>query len=220
MMKYIKFILHWFQVKLFPSSLIPEQRFSIKETREEVINNIKQSKNFLEYGGGWSTKIAADSGISFLTIESDKNFADYLSKKIVSNSSQIIQFVDIGLTSRWGYPLFFSTSKNSIEKYKTYTEFPFHESTAKNHFDLVMIDGRFRVACFFQVLINFSKKRIDTKVIFDDFFVDSRRSYQVIFSYIKKFDKHGSVCIIEINKENIIKFPSLSDLEEFLEDPT
>ncbi len=219
-MKYFKYIIHWLQVKFLPNTLVPHQRFSLVDTRKVVTESIKQSKNYLEYGGGWSTKIASTYGVNFLSIESDKTFCKYLSKKYVNNPNQYVKYIDIGITTRWGYPLHFSTREGDVKKYYEYVSFPFKNSNERLHFDTILIDGRFRISCFLQVLIDFAKYNKNSKVIFDDFFVDSRESYQFLLDYINEFDKHGSVCIIEINQNNVKKIPDFSDIEKYLEDPS
>ena len=114
----------------------------------------------------------------------------------------------------------FSTDESNLDKYYEYVTFPFINSNGHQHFDTVLIDGRFRISCFLQVLINFAKYNHNTKVIFDDFFVESRHSYRFLLDYVNKFDKHGSVCIIELNQNNVKKIPNSSDVKKYLEDPS
>ena len=70
-----------------------------------------------------------------------------------------LKFVNIGKIAEWGYP--FSYEKK--ENFKLYREYIW---TKKEKPDFVLIDGRFRVACFLTCL-KFSDK--GTKIIFDDY---------------------------------------------------
>ena len=71
----------------------------------------------------------------------------------------MFQYINIGKTGEWGVP---------IENDKTFL-FPSYSTrifeTYKD-FDVVFIDGRFRVACALQVILNCN---IDTKILIHDF---------------------------------------------------
>jgi hypothetical protein len=79
-------------------------------------------------------------------------------------------FADIGRTGDWGVPMDLSTRG----RWPSYHEKVWKHPIARDA-DLYMIDGRFRVACFIQVLQNC---RPDCMIVLHDFF--SRPHYHIV----------------------------------------
>jgi protein O-GlcNAc transferase len=120
----------------------------------------------LEYGSGGSTVLASEMpGKIIVTVESDPDWAlmikQYIDHNNTTRSIPKILHADIGKTGMWGYP----TDRKQWKKYKNYSLKPW---VGKDTFDpdLILIDGRFRAACFLASAISIQK---DTIILFDDY---------------------------------------------------
>ena len=110
---------------------------------------ISASKNYLDYGMGGSTRLAVRSASvqTIFSVESDPQFlsSELLPDSDIQNAikSGRLKFLaaDIGPTGAWGTPR--DTSK--IHLWPNYAMCPFLHGNPTP--DLVLIDGRFRVAC-------------------------------------------------------------------------
>jgi hypothetical protein len=106
------------------------------------------ARNYLEYGAGGSTRRAARlstlAGIT--TVESDPSFIEnqLLNDADVQQAMKVgrLRFLiaDIGPTGNWGYPR--DTSKMHL--WPNYALCPYLHGYSP---DLILVDGRFRVAC-------------------------------------------------------------------------
>lgn len=115
------------------------------------IEKLKSSKQYLEYGSGGSTVYAATLAKNFTTVDSDKFFLRDVQKKISSaglsgRGSQKYIHADIGLTKAWGTPLFSYKNKGRLAKWENYSGIPW-QGEVDFLPDLILIDGRFRIAC-------------------------------------------------------------------------
>ena len=104
--------------------------------------------NYLEYGAGASTiKASQFDNIEYISsVESDKNYTDNHVLKFGNveerekNGSLKFYHVDIGKTGEWGNPVD-DLNKHLWVNYYNAPKVDSHD------FDLVLVDGRFRVAC-------------------------------------------------------------------------
>ena len=122
---------------------------------------------YLEFGCGLSTEYAASTGrLQIRSVETSKVWAEYLKTRRLANTEVI--HVDIGEVGAWGRPLSYA-KRNSFSQYFTAG---FSDSFNPN---VVLIDGRFRVACFLTAML---LSEPGTKIIFDDYV--GRSKYHVV----------------------------------------
>ena len=157
------------RVKGFP---IPEIPFFDPLSFEYYVEKLKSSEQYLEYGSGGSTYYAAKLGKSFMTVDSDRFFLKDVLKKIkrdkLSNAAnQKFIHAHIGLTKAWGLPVFTSKYQNRLKRWSNYSESPWNRDI-KVLPDLVLIDGRFRVACALKSIKNLQGKNSWT-ILVDDY---------------------------------------------------
>lgn len=98
----------------------------------------------LEFGCGGSTGLLLAAGLpSLLSIDSDRA---WLERVAAANAPAMAEgrlrllHVDLGPTGAWGYP----TDAASLPRWAAYWRDPWE---AAGEVDLVLVDGRFRVAC-------------------------------------------------------------------------
>lgn len=115
---------------------------------------LQRTSAYLEFGAGGSTCLAATivKG-SIISVDSAAAWLDKVRDACRANPASLIEpklvLADIGPTGNWGYPL----NESSRDKWPVYHSriWDFPESSQG---DLYLVDGRFRVACFMQILLH------------------------------------------------------------------
>lgn len=190
----------------FPIQLSPNE----KEYLESVFGYIRREGggNYLEFGSGGSTFLALlTSKIKkVVSVESDANWIDYLMGwKIISDSVNQgrLDFVkvDIGEVGEWGVPL-------NDEKKDLYPNYHSKVFEDKQDFDLVFIDGRFRVACLCSSIIHCNR---NIKILIHDF--NNRPYYHKVIEFLDFIDTCDTLAEFKI-RENIDKQKLLKLYEE------
>jgi len=158
--------------------------------------HLRKCQTFLEYGAGGSTVFAAELGVKNIhSVESDKNFLDAVQKKVLSiypNTKTYAHFVDIGKTKDWGAPI----NKENADGWPKYCVAPWQAIFENNQSpNLILIDGRFRVACFLACLI-LAKHR--TIILFDDY--TNRSEYHIVEKYLHPNKTSGRMAKFIVNK--------------------
>ncbi|WP_256822860.1 MULTISPECIES: tetratricopeptide repeat protein [unclassified Pseudomonas] len=133
-----------------------------------------QASVILEYGSGGSTLLAANMpDKTVISVENDARWAQDMQAWIanaVLPSRPMIYPVDVGETGKWARP----KNARHWKKFHTYPlrvwDEPFFEQP-----DVILIDGRFRIACFVTAYLRATKPVI---VLFDDYL--DRRHYHVV----------------------------------------
>jgi hypothetical protein len=95
-------------------------------------------------------------------------------------------FVDIGEVGAWGRPLSYEKS----DKFRDYVSKAWSLGLEP---DTVLIDGRFRVACF---LYSVTQMRPGEIVIFDDYV--GRPHYEIVEKYLLPKVKNGRQALFEV----------------------
>ncbi len=136
-----------------------------------------------------------------VSVESDPSWIDYIRKwRIIRKAEKTrLKFfsVNIGKVGDWGVPietdkanLFPDYSRNVFEKFKDN--------------DLIFIDGRFRVACAIQAVLNSS---INTKILMHDY--TDREYYHVIEQFLDIVEVVDTMVLFkiksDIDREQLLK---------------
>ena len=139
--------------------------FSV-DCAEFVKQKYREARVILEYGSGGSTLIAGYYQKTIITVESDRDWLNALvahAKDVKLDSTITPLWVDIGETENWGYP----DNELHWRNWYNYPTQPWVNCHEQGVYpDLVLIDGRFRVASFFSSCIH-TKKPLT--ILFDDF---------------------------------------------------
>ena len=167
-----------------------------EESNKYLTDALKQAKFYLEYGSGGSTVLASKLGVDYITIETDLLFLNAVKNKVnqLGNknlSKQKYLYRNIGLTSRWGHPLFPDTRRQSLlTKFKNYSDPKF---AMRDKPDLIMIDGRFRAVTLLR-MYDYLKTYTGWKVLFDDYF--SREEYKIVSQFFKVDERLGRLAVL------------------------
>jgi hypothetical protein len=162
---------------------------------EKVQDRVRQeyaaATQILEYGSGGSTVLAAGLGKPVVAIESDRAWSEEMNGFLAANfpgaPAKVIHS-DIGRTKSWGKP---RNTKGLLE----YHKYPLAIWDAPDFVapDLILIDGRFRAACFCAAVLRISQA---TRVLFDDFF--GRAEYALVERLAKPVDQIDRMAIFDL----------------------
>jgi len=166
-------------------------------------SHLHSSKHYLEFGSGASTKAAAKAE-NILSIDSVESSQTYIEEQLkpdaaiaqaLLNKKLRFHIIDIGETIRWGYPK--DDSKKHL--WPNYSKSVFSE---KKNYDLVLVDGRFRVACILNCLLNTPEK---CTIIVHDFW--NRPQYHVALEYLETKERADTLGVFvkkpRINQEDV-----------------
>lgn len=159
---------------------------------------LRNSKFHLEFGIGGSTIFSLiESNAQIFAVDSDKKWIDFMtSYKIIKKNLQkrlFVYYENIGATKSWGFPidnenkaLFSNFSKNIFNKIES------------NKITSVLVDGRFRVACTLQTLLNCTNKNL--VIIIHDYSL--RDEYKIVENFLIPIENTNTLYVFK-SKENI-----------------
>lgn len=156
---------------------------------------LSNATNYLEYGSGGSTVFASKfKNIKKIkSIESDSKWAS----KIQKETKTEMNYINLGKTGECGTPVNLST-KHLWNKYsQTYSKkhlWPTYSQHYSPEFDIVLIDGRFRVASFLDICL----KEGTPIVLFHDFL--NRPEYHIVLQFSRIVESIDTLVVLKINK--------------------
>lgn len=157
---------------------------------------------YFEYGSGGSTYQAnlRPNIQKIYTVESDKTWMNKLNSVIKNNTKITYIYNEMGTKPRtWGYPSK-SCEKSSLANYSHHIRNLTIEERSK--IDLVMVDGRFRVACCLKCFDVINDK---CYIVFDDFIC--RKKYHVVLDYYDIVEKTEDNRMVILSKKKNISIP-------------
>ncbi|MCG6205523.1 hypothetical protein LPW26_12805 [Rhodopseudomonas sp. HC1] len=112
---------------------------------------IRNATSYVEFGTGGSTVLASNYVRDrIISVDSSQEWLDLV--KVACADSKVIPellFMDIGTTGEWGSP----TDNTTRHRWPSYHSDVWNVEGSANA-DLYLVDGRFRVACFAQVVLH------------------------------------------------------------------
>jgi hypothetical protein len=150
------------------------------------------SRVILEYGSGGSTKLAASMPNKLImSVESDQQWARKMREELAGEvSPAILHYVNIGPVGRWGRPV----SDVKWRRFHTYPISVWDQPWFRQP-DTVLIDGRFRTACFAAVLL---KTKKPVRILFDDYGV--REKYRIVETIMRPDRLIGRMAEFSVGK--------------------
>ena len=155
-----------------------------------------RAEGILEYGSGGSSVLGLSLKKQLAAVESDQEWLNRLkeylvSLDLISNFRGI--YSDIGPTKEWGHPL---KSGKNFQKFPSYALLPWQ--TMNYAPDTILIDGRFRVACF---IASATMTKRPVTILFDDYL--DRPQYHVIEEVFAKEYSVGRMGIFNVQPNSI-----------------
>jgi hypothetical protein len=145
---------------------------------------LAKARNYLEYGSGGSTVLANQVVANLVSVDSDASFLADVRRKLEQNDRRAMTkliHVNIGLTQHWGMPVFTKPTRRRVRRWEEYAKAPWrYFRTIGQQPDLILVDGRFRVACVLESLLSLAPLST-TQILLDDYV--GRPEYEVVEEY-------------------------------------
>jgi len=134
-----------------------------------------------EYGCGASAVwVAHHTAAKIVSVDSSAEWIAKVELETKSHREKLhIDRVDLGEIAAWGYP----TTYRYRSRFHDYVASPWRHGVKP---DLVLIDGRFRVACFLHSLLTAES---GTRLIFDDY--NNRPHYHLVEEFCPVKEREG-----------------------------
>lgn len=168
---------------------------------------LDNSSNYFEYGSGGSTFQATirDNIKRCNSVESDKDWIVTIDKNIKKYNQDIktnLIFVDLKCDkNNWGNP----GKGATLDDYKKYSnQIALLKREEREKIDMVLIDGRFRVACCLKTWYAVNES---CNIVFDDFL--NRSHYHVVLDYFE---------MVVLRKKKNVSPPSYDLIQKYESD--
>lgn len=177
--------------KEYPFVMYEEEKVLLKKY-------LKNSRKYLEFGLGGSTLFALiNSNANIVSIDTNESWINFMKKyKIVKqNLGQRLEinYINIGPTKGWGFPV----DDAHKEKFPDFSGKIF-SMIDPSEFDVVLVDGRFRVACVLQTIINF-KEFPQIKILVHDYSL--REDYKIIEKYLDIVENEKTLYVFKLKND-------------------
>lgn len=127
--------------------------FESEACTEYFVKRLREAATYLEYGSGGSTVLAAELGKRVYSVDSDRIFVTRVREALERHAPDMtlnvtLLYANIGFTREWGQPVFRTSAPARLARWRQYYEKPWASLKQDGHVpDMVLVDGRFRVAC-------------------------------------------------------------------------
>ena len=162
---------------------------------------IRSASVYGEYGCGFSTTwIYENTQCKILSVDSSREWVDQTLKTVEHDPRVDLRWVDLGELKKWGRP----------KSYAHRSRFPEYINSIWERDDkpqLVLVDGRFRVACFLTSLLRADAGSI---IVFDDYV--NRPHYHIVEEFVTTQEIFGRQAYFEV-PENMDR-EAIKDLVE------
>jgi hypothetical protein len=171
--------------------------------------HLKGARSLLEFGCGGSTVLAAGLGIERIaSVDSDPAWLEQVARHPKVRAIHFKgRYADIGPIGLWGKP----RRSAYAHRWPAYSSAIWGELDAIP--DVVLVDGRFRVACCLQALLHAGPK---AKIIFHDFW--DRPQYHTVLGYMECLGRADTLAVFKA-KERVDWKALAQDLARHLLDP-
>jgi len=177
--------------------------------RNLFLETITGAKNYLEWGAGGTTiAVLQNYGCRVYCVESSAEWSLHMQKaypqiRAGMESGQLaLKRVDIGKTKAWGVP----ADESRKEHWPKYSSEIFGD---KIPFDVVLVDGRFRVACALQAILNTDDNAV---IMVHDF--SNRPKYHILLKYLDVAAVADTLVVFK-KKEKIDKKQVAADYKKY-----
>lgn len=161
-----------------------------EEANQRFAEAVGEADVYLEFGSGASTLVASSLGPTVVSVESDPAFLSAVQRSISAQHTSVASDVnlihgDIGRTGPWGKPIFPSFPRPG--RWLNYPLAPWAYLGSEFSADVVLVDGRFRVACALAVALY--QDGDDWLLLVDDYV--ARPEYRILESYMSLVKRFG-----------------------------
>jgi hypothetical protein len=173
---------------LYPVAIGRKHQLLPRMSAEEAalfLSFVRNSRDYVEFGTGGSTVVASTHvKNSIISVDSSREWLDQVRAACASSQTKPeLIFIDIGPTGDWGVPIDASTKSRWPDYHSKIWKIP--DSAAA---DLYFVDGRFRVACFAQIVLHCNPNAV---IGIHDF--NSRPNYHCVREIAREIATAGDI---------------------------
>lgn len=183
----------------------PAENRALFDGDDELFKNLVSKVDvYGEYGLGQSTIwISRNTLADIYSVDTSIGWINMVKKRVGNNLRLGAEWVDMGELGSWGTPKKYP-SRRVIESYiGSIWE-------REKQPELILIDGRFRVACFFKSILSGAP---GTRILFDDYV--NRPKYHIVEEYIARESTCGRQGLFVVPEEK--NFVELEEkIQQFL----
>tara|TARA_B100000035_G_scaffold307363_1_gene310518 strand:- start:126 stop:698 length:573 start_codon:yes stop_codon:yes gene_type:complete len=176
--------------------------FFKKNDKEMFYRHLKNIDVYFEYGSGGSTYQASirENIKTIYSVESDIQWQKKLKQIIIQpNINYIYNEMDTQ-PNNWGHP---GKNATNIQKTNYSNQIIKLSKEHQDSIDLVLIDGRFRVACCLKC---YDVIKDNCLIIFDDFL--DRKQYHIVLEYFDIIEKTQDNSMVILKKKKNVNIPN------------
>ena len=156
------------------------------------------AKTYAEYGCGASTIwVFNNTHCEIFSVDSSEVWLDEVERECGESERLNLHFSNLGKVKDWGMPRNYENHHN----FKDYTDWIWGQNVSP---DVVLVDGRFRVACFLTSLL-WAKE--GTRLVFDDY--TNREEYHIVEKFIKPVSTCGRQALFIVPNKNTLDISEL-----------
>jgi hypothetical protein len=175
----------------------------LKHDLEMFYKYLKTATHYFEFGSGGSTIQASLQPTiqSIYSVESDVEY--YKKLNTLLSSKETIHLLCFDLHAKpntWGFP---GPTSNQADWIRYSSSFNSLETSVLSKIDLILIDGRFRVACALKCFEALSDTCI---ILFDDFL--NRSIYKIVLDYYTIIEQTSDATMVCLKKKLNCEKPS------------
>lgn len=171
---------------------LPDAPFMSHAERKLFKKYLKKAKHYFEFGSGGSTVWAVEEGLRVEGVESDAKWVRALKDKLGDKCQ--VESVDIGPTKEWGLPVS-GEFQHHFSKYSQAIHYH------KQPFDLILVDGRFRVACTIASIIHITEHMHNqemARIFIHDFW--NRPPYHVVLEFLEVVEQVDTAGVFKVRQ--------------------
>lgn len=171
---------------------LPDAPFMSHAERKLFKKYLKKAKSYFEFGSGGSTVWAVKEGLRVEGVESDAKWVRALKDKLGDKCQ--VESIDIGPTKEWGVPV-------SGEFQHHFSEYSQAIHRHKQSFDLILVDGRFRVACTIASIIHITEHMHNqemARIFIHDFW--NRPPYHVVLEFLEVVEQVDTAGVFKVRQ--------------------
>jgi len=133
-----------------------------------------------EYGMGASSRwVLANTSAKVVAVDTSEAWVNSVKDAFKDEPRLKARWIDVGPVGEWGVPLGFSRSDNFEQYFNAIWD-------DQDQPEVVLVDGRFRVACFLTSLLRAAP---GVRIIFDDYM--NRPHYHLVEDFVKPAETCG-----------------------------
>jgi hypothetical protein len=191
--------LHFLTSSALRPIAVPDLPHLEPPSRQALDRRVNAGTVLLEYGAGGSSLYFARKGATVLSVDSSRRWTQAINRLFAAEqlTKSHVMRADIGPTLKWGVPLDEAPTEGNKRRWWAYLSSVWEEADRRNHNpQIILIDGRFRVACAAYSIREILRRRLNATIFFDDYL--GRPEYHEVERLADIVGMHGRMAEMKV----------------------